>query len=269
MKVLLVTPPYHCGVVEVAGAWMPLNYVCLAGELEKDGHQVVIYDAMTLRHTHNDILSRLAAEKADVVAAGAITPTYPDSVEVLRSAKKLNPKVVTVLGGVHPTFCHEEILEKDGDAVDFIVAGEGERVFARLLREVRSRESEVGKKIWKDNEFIEDLDELTPAWHLLDWGIYTYYIKKGSRLALGVLSNRLSPVACGVVIKKYTNCRCFTSFSASANSGGTLKLEIAHSRHTLPALPMCQSVYRPGFQPRSCTGRHTNALGMGDPHSAH
>ncbi len=186
MKVLLITPPYHCGVVEVAGAWLPLNYVYLAGELVKDGHQVVIYDAMTLRHSHADIRKRLASEKADVVAVGAITPTYPDSLEVLKSAKKLDPKVITVLGGVHPTFCHEEILKQDGDVVDYIVAGEGEYSFRDLMRDcqlkIKSSKLKINR-VWRSDGFIADLDELTPAWDLLDWDIYKYYIKEGSRLA--------------------------------------------------------------------------------------
>ena len=28
-RLLLVTPPYHSGVVEAAGVWMPLNYAYL------------------------------------------------------------------------------------------------------------------------------------------------------------------------------------------------------------------------------------------------
>jgi anaerobic magnesium-protoporphyrin IX monomethyl ester cyclase len=46
-KVLLITPPYHCGVLESAGSWMPLGMVYVAGSLQKSGHEVRIYDAMT------------------------------------------------------------------------------------------------------------------------------------------------------------------------------------------------------------------------------
>jgi anaerobic magnesium-protoporphyrin IX monomethyl ester cyclase len=34
-KVLFITPPYHCGVVEVAGRWAPLTFAYLAGEVRK------------------------------------------------------------------------------------------------------------------------------------------------------------------------------------------------------------------------------------------
>ena len=54
-KVLLITPPYHCGVLESAGSWMPLGMVYVAGGLQKAGYEVKIYDAMSKFHTFEDI----------------------------------------------------------------------------------------------------------------------------------------------------------------------------------------------------------------------
>jgi len=34
-SVILITPPYHSGVVESAGRWPNLGFVYIAGELEK------------------------------------------------------------------------------------------------------------------------------------------------------------------------------------------------------------------------------------------
>ena len=39
-KVMLITPPYHCGVVESAGRWPNLAFIYIAGELEKHGFEV-------------------------------------------------------------------------------------------------------------------------------------------------------------------------------------------------------------------------------------
>ena len=36
-KLLLVTPPYHCGVVEVAGRWLPLNMLYIATAARRAG----------------------------------------------------------------------------------------------------------------------------------------------------------------------------------------------------------------------------------------
>ena len=36
-ELLLLTPPYHCGVVEVAGRWLPLNLLYVAGAARRAG----------------------------------------------------------------------------------------------------------------------------------------------------------------------------------------------------------------------------------------
>src|SRR5512138_946226 len=115
MKVLFVTPPYHCGVVEVAGRWIPLQFVYLAGAARAAGHECEIFDAMSLFAGHEEIGRRIDASRPDVVAISAITATFPDALEVARAAKASG--AVTVLGGVHPTFMYPEFL-RDG-AVDF------------------------------------------------------------------------------------------------------------------------------------------------------
>jgi anaerobic magnesium-protoporphyrin IX monomethyl ester cyclase len=60
-KILFITPPYHCGVVEAAGRWGNLGFLYIAGELRKDGHEIEIYDAMAKNHTYEDIEKRIKA----------------------------------------------------------------------------------------------------------------------------------------------------------------------------------------------------------------
>src|SRR5512147_1008365 len=96
-KILFITPPYHCGVVEVAGRWVPLTFVYLAGSVRDAGYQPVIYDAMTKRHGFREIEQRIRDERPDYVASTAITSTVVDALEILKIAKRVNPKVVTIL----------------------------------------------------------------------------------------------------------------------------------------------------------------------------
>ena len=125
-KVLLITPPYHCGVVESAGRWPNLGFIYIAGELEKYGFEVEIYDAMSKFHTFEQIREHITLAKPDFVGATAITATVNDSLKVLQIAKEQLPEVTTFLGGVHPTFCYEEIFSNDNCPIDYIIAGEGE-----------------------------------------------------------------------------------------------------------------------------------------------
>src|SRR6266542_2449671 len=138
-KILFVTPPYHCGVVEVAGRWIPLNFVYLAGAARQAGVTAEIYDAMTKDHGYSEIEKRFRGAKADYVATTAITSTINDAVKTLELAKRVNPGTVTILGGVHPTFCYEEVLSST-EAVDYIICGEGETTMQQLLAALEAGE---------------------------------------------------------------------------------------------------------------------------------
>lgn len=194
-KVLLLTPPYHSGVVESAGVWLNLGLLYLAGSLREAGYEVIYYDAMSHWHDYDTIAQRMREEKADVVATTAFTAEIVDALQVLRLAKEIDPRVITVIGNVHPTFCYDEILREHHSYLDYIVRGEGERTLVELLAAhfAAAELSTVrGLAYWRDEaavvtptrEFIKDLDLLTPAWDLVDWPIYTYKPMVGSTLAI-------------------------------------------------------------------------------------
>jgi len=109
-KVMLITPPYHSGVVESAGTWLNLDFVYIAGSLRKAGYDVEIYDAMSYFYDYAEITKRIEASKPDVVATTAITASINDCMEICKLSKKINPEIITILGNVHPTFMWKEIL---------------------------------------------------------------------------------------------------------------------------------------------------------------
>jgi anaerobic magnesium-protoporphyrin IX monomethyl ester cyclase len=194
-KVMLITPPYHCGVVESAGRWPNLGFIYIAGHLEKAGFEVEIYDAMSRFHTLEQICEHICSEKPDFVGATAITATINASIDVLRTAKQQLGQVTTFLGGVHPTFCYEEIFSEHNEWVDYCVLGEGELTAPELLTAhlQKSGLSEVngiaylddGKlEVTKPRPFIEDLDSLNPAWHLVNWSDYPLYFIDDSTVAI-------------------------------------------------------------------------------------
>lgn len=197
-KILLITPPYHCGVLESSGTWLSLAFLYLAGSLRKAGYEVEIYDAMSKFHNYGDIGARLEASKADFVATTAFTATINDAIKTLRLAKEINPSVLTVLGGVHPTFCWQEILEQEHSVVDYVIRGEGELTTVELLQHLSAgkdpssvpgiafwRQGKAGKAICtQERSFITDLDSLPTAWDLIEWGDYTFRTKPGSIFAV-------------------------------------------------------------------------------------
>lgn len=191
-KILFVTPPYHCGIVEIAGRWIPLNFVYLAGAIRCAGLTAEIYDAMTKDHGYPEIEKRLRESNADYVAATAITSNINDAIKTLDLAKNIKPNTVTILGGVHPTFMYEEVL-KSSLSIDFIVCGEGEITLRQLLTVLEADGDPAaipglafrrGDAIVKTPKrpFMESIDDLPAAWDLIDWRDYTYNFIPDSRM---------------------------------------------------------------------------------------
>ncbi|MEW6108380.1 MAG: radical SAM protein [Nitrospirota bacterium] len=194
-KIILVTPPYHSGVVESAGVWLNVGFVYIAGSLRAAGYDPIYYDAMSFWHGYEEIGKRISEEKPDVVATTAFTAEIVDALKVLKLAKDINPEIITVIGNVHPTFCYEEILKEDSQYVDYIVRGEGEETMVDLMDALSAGgdPSSVKSIVYKDGEttvvtpyrgYIKDLDALPMAWDLIDWPIYIYRTMEDSTLAI-------------------------------------------------------------------------------------
>lgn len=213
LRVLFVTPPYACWGVQVIGTWPPLHLAYLAGAAEAAGHQARIYDAMNKKHTFEQVRAELEAWRPDVVmtldylpVTGAIsTATVPDALKVLRLAKALDPKVVTVIGGPHPTFMYDELLRAPDNSADFVIRGEPEETLTELLGALPSGDVSKVKGLARlvDGHVVAhagrpqlaELDTLTPAWHLLDWDDYHYNIEPYGRMA-SILASRGCMMGC-------------------------------------------------------------------------
>ena len=104
---LLLTPPYHCGVVEVAGRWVPLNLLYLAAAARRAGWEVELFDAMSRFEGPEEIRAAVSRARPDVVGIPAITATMPAVHETAALVKATAPEAKVVVGGVHPTFMAE------------------------------------------------------------------------------------------------------------------------------------------------------------------
>lgn len=191
-KILFITPPFHAGVVEVAGSWVPLYYVYLAGATRGAGYETEIYDAMTKNVGYDEIEKKIRSFRPDFVAVAAITCTSPDAIKVVELARRIDPSIKTIMGGVHASFMYDELFSLT-DALDFVVRGEGEETIVELLDALSRNGSLSGVKgiaymadgkvfATPPRPLMKNLDGLPMAWDLLDWNDYRYYILPGSRL---------------------------------------------------------------------------------------
>jgi anaerobic magnesium-protoporphyrin IX monomethyl ester cyclase len=197
MRILLIHPNYHSGGAEIAGNWPPAWVAYLTGYLKAAGYtDVVFIDAMTNHLSEDQVRARIAEVKPDIVGCTAITPAIYKAERLLQIAKEVNPKIVSILGGIHGTFMYPQVL-KEAPWIDAVVRGEGEQVLLNLVRAVedgtwaRDRTTVRGIAYLEGGNLvatpaeptIEDLDRITPDWGILEWDKYIY-IPLGVRVAI-------------------------------------------------------------------------------------
>jgi anaerobic magnesium-protoporphyrin IX monomethyl ester cyclase len=184
MNVLLVNPYYICPDFEYQGMpTVPLSLAYLAGYLEAKGISVKIIDLYAAQKPEKKCFELLNKEikkqKPDVIGVTSVTAGITSALKIIDFIKKSNPKIITVLGGAHPTYDYENIL-KTKKTIDFIVRGEGEIALFELVRALENKKdvSKILGLAYRINDIIktadkynivEDLDTLPfPARHLLD-----------------------------------------------------------------------------------------------------
>lgn len=196
-KVLLATPPYTLFKNDVRRAITPLGLISIAAVLEQNGYEVAILDISTEGYynlkedgdfvtyglSEEEIKKRIAEFAPDVFGVSCIFSTQAENAKrTLELAKEVNPKIITITGGSHPTYALQDML--NCNFLDYVILGEGELPTLQLLESLNNgldtsniggvaykRDNEV--RINNNSQFIKDLDELPmPALHLLNMEKY-------------------------------------------------------------------------------------------------
>lgn len=105
-----------------------------------------------VRILNENILGRdvaLSDLDADYLLLSLLTPTAERGYDIAGTFRKLNPRAITVIGGIHPSFLSEEAASY----ADYVVTGEGEDVIVDLLRYGSDEKIIAGSR-------IEDLDRV-------------------------------------------------------------------------------------------------------------
>jgi anaerobic magnesium-protoporphyrin IX monomethyl ester cyclase len=193
-RVLLIQPPLvvHTNLSsEPKGVHPPIGLAYLAAMVEAECevrildsvvegyHTEVETDKNRIRYglTHEQIAESIESFKPDLVGvSNCFSSGFREAHAVCQIARSVNPEIVTVIGGPHPSAMPAQVAQQD--AIDFVVIGEGEHTFRDLLRSLGNGGwTELDGLAWKDGgkvvlrpktRFIEDLDALPrPARHLL------------------------------------------------------------------------------------------------------
>ena len=186
MKILLINPPYLTLTSRMGvGHQIPLGLLMVGGPLLDAGHEVKLLDAERQHLPIRAIIDEADRFSPDMVMTGhaGSTPAHPTCVRMLKAIKGAFPEVITVYGGVYPTFHAEEILQQE-QGVDVIVRGEGEAVSLELVKAIESGRplhtvkgiayrAEGQVELTSAREPIQQLDAFPIGWELIqNWDDY-------------------------------------------------------------------------------------------------
>jgi len=131
MKVVFVNPRYQEWVKS-----LPLGIAYLAAVLRQEGYFVEVIDANAEELNTPEVMVRIKTGNFEMVCVTAVTAQITHAWQILKAVKAYNSRIVTVLGGVHPTALTQESLSQD--CVDFIVRGEGEITLMELIHAIEN-----------------------------------------------------------------------------------------------------------------------------------
>ena len=196
---------------------MGLLYIAANLRVSRDD-DVKVVDAFCENLGREEFVSRIVQERPDVVGLNCSTHTFLEAIGALREVHERLPEVRIVLGGYHATFAAEAILKEYG-FIDFIIKGEAELAFPRLLDRIERMErptdvegiSFLGKGEVFSNpiSLVEDLDALPFPDRGLLQAVEYGYSHEGIKLTTGkfttISTSRGCPFKC-----TYCSCAAFS-----------------------------------------------------------
>jgi len=96
------------------------------------GYNVKYLEPNIERMTLNEYKNYILNENFDIICIGSTTLEIGKTIKNFEIIKKINPNIITVLGGIHATIMPKETL-KETFFIDYLILGEGEKPFTSLL----------------------------------------------------------------------------------------------------------------------------------------
>jgi len=162
----------------------PLGLAYVAAALEKGGFQVEILDNYLLEKPIDYVKLEVKRLSPEIVGITCSSVTYQRCIETAKAVKEVLPSCKVVVGGPHPSYMPDSMLQHP--EIDYVVLGEGERTIVDLATNITKCEDDPAiatipgiayrhkEKMTKTTpRFISDLDQIPyPARHLLPMHLY-------------------------------------------------------------------------------------------------
>lgn len=140
MKVLLIRPPApnKLSFTKILDN-EPLELEYLHTILKQNGYEDYIYDALVEKDSVQEVIRR---EAPDVVAITGYITQENLMKRFAALAKEINPRIITILGGVHVQRNYERLY---CDAVDYMTRSESMDVFLELIKYIELGQGTLAK----------------------------------------------------------------------------------------------------------------------------
>ncbi|MBS3075879.1 B12-binding domain-containing radical SAM protein, partial [Candidatus Pacearchaeota archaeon] len=195
-KILFINPPQSCSAnLKHNSLKFPLGFLYMGGILEKNGFEVKILDCpvhyrkrtkvnnktVKIGLFPEDIEKVIREFQPDIIGLSCAYTAYEsDSFELIELIKRINDKILIIVGGAHASANPEYVLRNKN--IDITVIGEGEETILEIANKYPKKSLNEIKgigfrdknkiKVNPRRERIKNLDENKAAWHLIDMNLY-------------------------------------------------------------------------------------------------
>ncbi len=118
---------------------VPIGVYYVGAVLAEHGFEVEALNWYDANGRWGDIEQTLREQNPDVVGFSVLNANRWGAIDIARIAKKINPRIVTVFGGVGATFLWEHFMNHFPE-IDYVIRGEGERSFLELSLALRDKD---------------------------------------------------------------------------------------------------------------------------------
>ena len=147
MKISLIYPYFIEERIQIEDITVPpIGIYYVGAVLKENNYEVEILNWHAINKTPEKIHERLAAKPPDVIGFSILHANRWGGIEIAQVAKKLNPKVKIVFGGIGASLLWEHLLRHFSE-IDFVVIGEGEYTFLNLIKWIEGGDEELPKNI--------------------------------------------------------------------------------------------------------------------------
>jgi len=134
MKILLIYPYYieeRSSLEDIAV--VPIGVYYVGAVLKENHYDVEILNWHGINKTPEQIEKTFLEKKPDIIGFSVLQANRWGGIDIARIARRIDPKVTIVFGGVSATFLWEHFLTHFPE-IDFVVIGEGEFTFLSLVK---------------------------------------------------------------------------------------------------------------------------------------